>query len=540
MEILRPKTSQKLKLKLCIDCQNEKDSSFFPKWSRRCQRCISDLEETKMENPEQKENPLKRQCTYCEKEKDISCFTKGQTTCKECKKIRYRKNHYTKKYPENKELLQKIEANNWRPIVEKPLRILCKYCDTEKDISCFENGKGRKCKECIALCTRKVRYTKKYSENPELLQQIEANNWFSIKEKPTSKRVCQNCNTEKDNSCFEKQRKICKECRALCYRKGHYTKKYSDNQELLQQIKDNNWRPITDNVEEKTRICKFCDTDKDISCFKKNSRKCIECDKAWTKEYRLKNKKQSKKWYQDNKERIQKKLKEKAQEEKKSPSSGTKLCNYCNIEQDISCFRINGRRCIECERAAGRKYSRENKAKRKKWVSENKERMQELQSNHYQKNKVEINTNERERYKNDPAFRLKKNERRNLHRILTLRELGTKYRGVVFSIIKSWFEFCFTDEMCWENYGKYWQVDHVIPISRFDLTGEKQVNVCFNWKNIQPLTKAENMHKKANICSGEIDRHTQKLRQFFEKHNINEDLEGYLREYEEIIKIITK
>lgn len=53
--------------------------------------------------------------------------------------------------------------------------------------------------------------------------------------------------------------------------------------------------------------------------------------------------------------------------------------------------------------------------------------------------------------------------------------------------------------MSWANYGSYWEVDHVLPCSSFDLTNADQQQRCFSWRNLQPLTKVANKQKWARV-----------------------------------------
>jgi hypothetical protein len=52
--------------------------------------------------------------------------------------------------------------------------------------------------------------------------------------------------------------------------------------------------------------------------------------------------------------------------------------------------------------------------------------------------------------------------------------------------------------MSWDNYGT-WYIDHVLPVSRFDLTDEAQQRVCFHRSNMRPLGAKANFAKKNSI-----------------------------------------
>jgi hypothetical protein len=64
-----------------------------------------------------------------------------------------------------------------------------------------------------------------------------------------------------------------------------------------------------------------------------------------------------------------------------------------------------------------------------------------------------------------------------------------------------WIDFQLEEGMTKENYGSVWQLDHVIPLSSFNLLDEDELQKAMNWKNIRPLSPAKNMEK-----SNKIDR----------------------------------
>jgi len=66
--------------------------------------------------------------------------------------------------------------------------------------------------------------------------------------------------------------------------------------------------------------------------------------------------------------------------------------------------------------------------------------------------------------------------------------------------LRRYLELQFTHGMSWENYGKDgWHIDHVMPLSSFDLSDEDQRAKACHYTNMQPLWDIENKRKYNSI-----------------------------------------
>lgn len=60
----------------------------------------------------------------------------------------------------------------------------------------------------------------------------------------------------------------------------------------------------------------------------------------------------------------------------------------------------------------------------------------------------------------------------------------------------------FDKNMTWDNYGSYWSVDHILPLSVHNFTEPENIDFKRAWalKNLRPLEKIANI-KKSNKLS---------------------------------------
>ena len=114
------------------------------------------------------------------------------------------------------------------------------------------------------------------------------------------------------------------------------------------------------------------------------------------------------------------------------------------------------------------------------------------------KNKVLANKYIQKR-KNDVIYRIIDNLSRRAYKFLKkynvkLQMTHIDLIGCEPYMLKEYLSSKFKNNMSFENYGE-WDVDHIKPITLYDLTNIEQVKLCFNYKNLQPLYHIDNLRK---------------------------------------------
>lgn len=108
-----------------------------------------------------------------------------------------------------------------------------------------------------------------------------------------------------------------------------------------------------------------------------------------------------------------------------------------------------------------------------------------------------------QRSKTDPTRMLKMNLRRRLLKVLGKkkdRNSSIEFLGCSVNELKFHLEGKFKDGMSWENHGTFgWHIDHIIPITFYDLKDSVQVKQAFHYSNLQPLWALENIKKSNKI-----------------------------------------
>ena len=59
------------------------------------------------------------------------------------------------------------------------------------------------------------------------------------------------------------------------------------------------------------------------------------------------------------------------------------------------------------------------------------------------------------------------------------------YFGLDVKNMRQWFEYQFQSGIGWDNFGKMWQFDHIIPVTYFDFSNESELKICWNFTNLR-------------------------------------------------------
>ena len=136
-----------------------------------------------------------------------------------------------------------------------------------------------------------------------------------------------------------------------------------------------------------------------------------------------------------------------------------------------------------------------NEKHQKKWRAENPEKVSK-------QNKKDLKTF-RIKNRSNPIYRMQQNMRSAMWAALAGRRKSQSTMNIIGCTVEELFEHlesCLSWEfwMTRENYGKNgWDVDHIIPISKWSENCPLQFALCWDKSNLQPMEHIENIKKGA-------------------------------------------
>jgi ethanolamine utilization protein EutQ (cupin superfamily) len=218
------------------------------------------------------------------------------------------------------------------------------------------------------------------------------------------------------------------------------------------------------------KICSVCKEKKTSDMFYTTRVTCCECINSKRRE-KYKNDEEHRKKiikqvseFKHEKVIIKQQIK---QEEQNKMGLENKKCKYCNEIKQKDRFRYNRLKCRDCER--------------------------------------DDPTEKFKRYIRTRIYNCLRNKNKTKHSIEYLGCSSLEYFKWIFH---------YNNECLLENHGKKWHVDHVIPISKFDLNNQQEHLLAFNWRNTMPLSCKENLSKNNKIIIKQISDHYIKLKEY--------------------------
>ena len=208
-------------------------------------------------------------------------------------------------------------------------------------------------------------------------------------------------------------------------------------------------------------------------------------------------------------------------------------CNSCKSQKPISSFIKNRKICKECNNNKRRTLYIDDEEHRKKLIK--------LASDFKIKKNIEKNKKKEEEIgidnkkcsccnsiKHKSSFRYNRLKCKDCERDEPIEKMKRVIRSRIISALKQKNKYTIeylgcnvTEYLSWllqndsgytlENRGKEWHIDHVIPLSHFDLENEEQQLIAFNWRNTMPLSCQENLKKNNKIIKSQVEQHYKKL-----------------------------
>jgi len=208
-------------------------------------------------------------------------------------------------------------------------------------------------------------------------------------------------------------------------------------------------------------------------------------------------------------------------------------CNVCSKFKLLTLFIKNRKICIECnneKRKNKYKTDEEHRKKQiqmasifksKKAIEKNKQKEEELgidnkkcsccdnikHKSHFRYNRLKCKDCERD----EPLEKMKRVIRSRI--ICALKQKNKHTIEYLGCNVPEYLKWLLKNDSGYtlENRGKVWHIDHIIPLSHFDLENEEQQLIAFNWRNTMPLSVKENLSKNNKIIKSQIEQHYKKL-----------------------------
>jgi len=177
----------------------------------------------------------------------------------------------------------------------------------------------------------------------------------------------------------------------------------------------------------------------------------------------------------------------------------TGICYECKRNLNKNCNKRNPETLKKISKRAYKKNKEKILKINKNWAKINKEKSNKIKYNWKKRNKEKYLAYAREYAKNkrkNPYYKLSKNMSKAIWECLKNNKkqlTWTKFVDYSLEELIIHLEKKFKNNMNWKNYGTYWHVDHIKPLSWFNL--ENEFKEAWALSNLQPLEAKINLSK---------------------------------------------
>lgn len=173
-----------------------------------------------------------------------------------------------------------------------------------------------------------------------------------------------------------------------------------------------------------------------------------------------------------------------------------------------SLLKPKDKTCLQCrsnfnKSGANQKFC-STKCRDRFSYNSNKDSILEQKASYYEANKRQINEQKKiykRKRRENPIIRLVDNLRSRFNKAFKNNyKTGSAVKNLGCSIVelKQYLESKFEQGMTWANYGE-WHIDHIRPLSAFDLADLEQIKIACHYSNLQPLWAKDNILKSNTL-----------------------------------------
>jgi hypothetical protein len=180
-----------------------------------------------------------------------------------------------------------------------------------------------------------------------------------------------------------------------------------------------------------------------------------------------------------------------------------KTCSKCSEVKQITLFYKNGNLlrpdCKECTKQKTKKYYESNKEKCLQYASKYRRANNEKIKSYFKVNRRYLSIQKKINYQTNPNFKLQIILRSRVYSVLKRgAKVGSAVNDLGCSVeeLRIHLETQFQPGMTWDNHGRDgWHIDHIRPLSAFDLSDPEQFKEACHYTNLQPLWAKDNLSK---------------------------------------------